>query len=81
MDQGSNVQMLTVSGVGTRLALSTRQVWRLLAAGKLPAPVRIGRSVRFRVCDVDDWVRLGCPDRHEFERRQAAHLQGRGGAS
>ena len=40
-------------------------------AGKTPAPVRIGGTVAYRTADLAEWVRLGCPDRAEFEARTA----------
>ena len=48
--------------VGELLNLSTRTVWRLLSAGKLPQPVRIGRSVRWSRSDIEIWIANGCPD-------------------
>lgn len=44
------------------LDISIRTLWRLRAAGKLPAPVRLGGSVRWRVDEVQAWVGQGCPD-------------------
>jgi excisionase family DNA binding protein len=48
--------------VGELLNLSTRTIWRLLSAGKLPQPVRIGRSVRWSRSDIEIWIANGCPD-------------------
>ncbi len=48
--------------VGELLNLSTRTVWRLLSAGKLPKPVRIGRSVRWSRSDLETWIANGCPE-------------------
>lgn len=44
---------------------------RLVAAGKTPAPVRVGGCVRFRRADVERWIALGCPDRAGFESAAA----------
>ena len=62
--------LLTVRDVSERLRISTRQCWKLLSAGKLPAPVRLSRSVRWRVDDIVGWVALGCPNREEFEAQK-----------
>jgi len=56
-------RLLRVQEVGQRLGVSARQVWKLLAAGRLPSPVRLGRSVRWRESDIGDFIRLGCPAR------------------
>jgi prophage regulatory protein len=44
------------------LDISIRTLWRLRAAGRLPAPVRLGGSVRWRVDEVQAWIERGCPD-------------------
>ena len=43
------------------LDISIRTLWRLRAAGKLPVPVRLGGSVRWRVHEISDWIEKGCP--------------------
>lgn len=55
------MQLLKDSEVARRLGVSRRQVWKLLAAGKLPEPVRVGGSVRWREADIDAWIEAGCP--------------------
>lgn len=48
-----------------RLGLSTW--WRFVAGGKTPAPVRIGRAVRWRRDELLAWVDAGCPARSRWE--------------
>ena len=60
-------ELLRVRDVAAQLKVSQRQVWKMHSAGGLPEPVRIGRSVRWRVDDIDRWVQLGCPRRERFE--------------
>lgn len=56
-------QLLTVSAVARRLAVSQRQVWRWAHAGRLP-PVNLGRRcVRFREADVVLLAAGGAPHR------------------
>lgn len=43
------------------LGISKRTLWRLLSAGKLPVPVRLGNSVRWRLDEVEQWISRGCP--------------------
>ncbi len=61
MNCNSKMRMLTVSDLADYLAISRRQVWRLLSSGKLPSPVRIGGSVRWPVDVVVRWTEAGCP--------------------
>lgn len=55
-------QALAISAkeLAERLSLSTRTVWRLLSAGKLPKPVSIGGSKRFRMSDVNMFLECDC---------------------
>ena len=72
--KGVNVELLTVKDVAARLRISQRQVWKLLASGRIPAPVRISRSVRWRAGDITRWIELGCPSRERFEAEcEVAH--------
>jgi predicted DNA-binding transcriptional regulator AlpA len=59
-------QAATVCGV------SVASWHRLRAAGKTPAPIRLGGSVRWRLAELRDWVAAGCPPRREWEARQRA---------
>lgn len=61
------MELLNVKDVAARLRISRRQVWKLLSSGRIPAPVRLSRSVRWRADDIDQWIRLGCPNREKFE--------------
>lgn len=52
--------LLTVEEVAASFKLSKRTVWRLLSAGKLPEPLRIGSIVRWKKEEIEEWVRDGC---------------------
>ncbi len=43
------------------LNISTRTLWRLRSASKLPKPVRFGGNVRWRAEEVQAWIDAGCP--------------------
>lgn len=45
------------------LSLGLRTVRTMDAAGKLPAPIRIGGAVRWRADDIRAWLAAGAPDR------------------
>lgn len=47
------------------LGLSTW--WRYSSAGKIPAPVRIGGSVRWRREELYRWMDAGCPAREKWD--------------
>jgi prophage regulatory protein len=46
--------------------------WRDCAAGRCPAPLKVGGRTLWRVADLRMWVALGCPSRDEFEARKEA---------
>ncbi len=54
--------LLSAEELGERLGFSARTIWRLRSAGKLPQPVKIGGSIRWRADEIDAWVRAGCPN-------------------
>ncbi len=55
--------LLSADEVAAMLGVSERTLWRLLSAGKVPQPVRFGRSTRWRAAEVADWIDRGCPTR------------------
>lgn len=36
-------------------------------SGKIPAPVRIGRAVKWRLVEIDAWIKAACPPRSKWE--------------
>ena len=50
---------------------------RLRAAGRTPAPLRLGGSVVWRMEELREWCEAGCPARREWETRRAAQDNGR----
>ena len=60
-------QLLSAKTLGNMLSLSKRQVFRLNSCGKLPAPIRIGGSVRWDESEIVDFLRAGAPDRKTWE--------------
>jgi len=52
----TDVQAANLAGI-------SRATWhRLRSAGKLPPSVRLGRSVRWRRAEIEEWIAAGCPD-------------------
>ena len=54
------------------LCAGVRTVRTWDAAGKLPAPLRIGGRVVWRVDEIRAWINAGAPNRAEWEARKAA---------
>ena len=62
---------LPVAASGPALLIDLKELSRLLTrssesllrdvkAGRIPRPVRIGKSVRWRRTEIEDWIAAGC---------------------
>ncbi|MEX0701307.1 MAG: helix-turn-helix domain-containing protein [Planctomycetales bacterium] len=60
--------LITAKQFARMLSATTRTLRRWLDAGKLPRPVRIGRSLRWRLDEVREWIEAECPGLCEWER-------------
>jgi excisionase family DNA binding protein len=60
--------LLTVAAAAEMLTVSVPTLRRMIAAGRTPQPVRLGRALRFRRADLLQWVEDGCPSRREVRR-------------
>jgi excisionase family DNA binding protein len=64
----SGTAMLTTDQVAEQLQVTPRHVRRLNATGRMPKPVKIGRSTRWSAEVIDNWIASGCPTRAAWER-------------
>jgi excisionase family DNA binding protein len=61
--------LVDIEWVASQLTVSSRHVRRLLDAGAMPLPIRLGALVRWRRQEILDWIASGCPRRgREGER-------------
>ena len=51
------------------VSLRTWRSWD--TAGKIPQPVRVGRSTLWRADELRQWIAAGCPRRQEWESLQS----------
>ena len=56
----AEAKLLDVRAVAAMLDCSTRSVYRLADAGKMPAPLKIGSLCRWSRTNVEDWIEGGC---------------------
>ncbi len=54
--------LMTVDDVAEMLRMGARSIWRFRDMGKMPESVSLGKSVRWKRCDVEAWISAGCPD-------------------
>ena len=56
-----SAKLLDVQTVAEMLGCSTRHVYRLSDAGRMPAPIKLGSLVRWSATSIREWVDQGCP--------------------
>ncbi len=61
--------LIDVRAVAALLGCSPRHVYRLCDAGKMPQSLKLGKLVRWRRADIEEWVADGCPPVHRYEAR------------
>lgn len=66
MNTENAIALLTDHAVARTLGVSRSFVHKLHAQGKLPAPVRLGRCLRWRAAEITAWLAAGCPSRSEW---------------
>lgn len=57
------------------LQTSTATLHRLKAAGKLPAPLRLGGQLRWDADEIREWVAAGMPDQKRWEAPGGARAE------
>jgi excisionase family DNA binding protein len=61
LERQAGPELLTSQQVAERLSVSVRTLWRLVAAGKFPQPVRYNRKlVRWKTMDVVRYIESLC---------------------
>jgi excisionase family DNA binding protein len=60
--------LVNASEVARMLSVSKTTLWRLRASGRLPRPVRIGGSIRWRIAEIRTWIEQGGSDLRELTR-------------
>lgn len=58
---------LSAEEVAEVLGISRAHVWRLHSSGRIPRPVRLGRTVRWDRKTLESWLEAGGPTRDRWE--------------
>lgn len=56
MDISTQEKLIPIKIVASRLGLSTRAVYRLIARGDFPPPVKVGGATRFYESDLNGYL-------------------------
>jgi integrase/recombinase XerD len=73
MSTDTSPMLISAEELAHLLDVPERTPWRLLSAGKLPRPLRIGRNTRSRRVEVTEWIERGCPVSAYIEELQLTH--------
>ena len=68
--------MLRADDLAKLLRMSKRTVFRYECSGRVPAPLRIGGSVRWLGSEIQAWLDAGAPDRKTWETLKGAKNNG-----
>jgi predicted DNA-binding transcriptional regulator AlpA len=52
--------LIPAAVVAEMMQISVRTLWRLTSAKRVPAPLRIGGTVRWRLDEIKKWIAEGC---------------------
>lgn len=67
---GVSAELLDVKAVALVLGgCSTRHVYRLADAGRMPRPIKLGALIRWRRAELEAWIGAGCPSQQPGGRR------------
>jgi predicted DNA-binding transcriptional regulator AlpA len=58
-------RLITAKELAAMLDISIRTIWRRRSDGSMPSPVKVGRSIRWRLLDIRNWIAKGCTLRND----------------
>lgn len=64
-------RFVTVEELAGMIPCTRRTVYNLIDSGRIPAPIKLGRMVRWPVSEIDRWISAGCPDATDWEQAKA----------
>lgn len=65
--------LLSASELGSMLGVARCTVWTWHAGGKIPRPVKIGGTTRWRRDEVEAWLKAGAPPRERWMQIREAN--------
>ena len=67
----NDIALLVDANEAARMCSMHRGSWyKIVAAGKTPASIRIGSMVRWRRDEIEEWIAAGCPPRAKWDSLQ-----------
>lgn len=69
------VLLISAAETAKRLSVSKATLHKLVAVGAVPKPIHLGRRALWRVEELEEWVRDGCPPVERWERQRSLPLK------
>ncbi len=60
--------LLTAEDAASMLGVSRAHFYAMHNGGRIPQPIHLGKSVRWRRAELDAWVNAGCPSRVKWDQ-------------
>ena len=64
--EATEVILISAEEAATLLGIGRRTFYRLHSSGRVPLPVRLGGTVRWRLEELRRWTQAGCPPRRKW---------------
>tara|TARA_R100001594_G_scaffold150505_1_gene212012 strand:- start:372 stop:599 length:228 start_codon:yes stop_codon:yes gene_type:complete len=61
-NKGTGTQLLSSEQVANKLGVSSKSLYRWMEQGKFPQSVRLGHMHRWRISDIEQWIKEGGTD-------------------
>jgi excisionase family DNA binding protein len=69
LEPASEALVVTREQVARLLAISKRTLDRMVTQGAFLPPIKVGKSVRWRIDELKAWIAAGCPLPSSFQER------------
>jgi predicted DNA-binding transcriptional regulator AlpA len=60
--------LISAAEMGRLLGVNKSTVWSWHSSGRIPQPVKIGGTTRWRTEEIRQWIDEGCPARARWEQ-------------
>ncbi len=71
--------LIDIKCVAAMLGRSPRSIYRDDSAGRMPKPIKLGGSKKWREAEVRQWIEAGCPNRQKWETSRKASSPAKAG--
>ena len=75
----TNGLLIDIKSLATMLGRSSRSIYRDDAAGRMPRPIKLGGSKKWRQAEIREWIAAGCPNRQKWETSRKASSPAKAG--